>query len=236
MTTQSLINKLLRQYKEFGQTYLYTPSNYLYCFPKEILNDLVIQIRSNWFTNEPIYFDKSGDVPSNLTIKDIQKLCQSLKRLEVIYDEEFHLNKSQISNIHNLIKEKDTPYTHIRFFSINNEIKVRIFDYTSFVNELYVKDKPIEVFEEHIESTFIQDDFNFSINVLTFKELPVGDYIVKTFGDEYIKFTNMNDVSYYIRNQNIQEPIVNVVNDQSGQDIVFCFQPTTDVASDHTNQ
>jgi hypothetical protein len=45
-----------------------------------------------------------------------------------------------------------------------------------------------------------------------------------------------NDVSYYIRNQNIQEPIVNVVNDQSGQDIVFCFQPTTDVASDHTNQ
>ena len=236
MTTQSLINKLLRQYKEFGQTYLYTPSNYLYCFPKEILNDLVIQIRSNWFTNEPIYFDKSGDVPSNLTIKDIQKLCQSLKRLEVIYDEEFHLNKSQISNIHNLIKEKDTPYTHIRFFSINNEIKVRIFDYTSFVNELYVKDKPIEVFEEHIESTFIRDDFNFSINVLTFKELPVGDYIVKTFGDEYIKFTNMNDVSYYIRNQNIQEPIVNVVNDQSGQDIVFCFQPTTDVASDHTNQ
>jgi hypothetical protein len=236
MTTQSLINKLLRQYKEFGQTYLYTPSNYLYCFPKEILNDLVIQIRSNWFTNEPIYFDKSGDVPSNLTIKDIQKLCQSLKRLEVIYDEEFHLHKSQISNIHNLIKEKDTPYTHIRFFSINNEIKVRIFDYTSFVNELYVKDKPIEVFEEHIESTFIQDDFNFSINVLTFKELPVGDYIVKTFGDEYIKFTNMNDVSYYIRNQNIQEPIVNVINDQSGQDIVFCFQPTTDVASDHTNQ
>ena len=236
MTTQSLINKLLRQYKEFGQTYLYTPSNYLYCFPKEILNDLVIQIRSNWFTNEPIYFDKSGDVSSNLTIKDIQKLCQSLKRLEVIYDEEFHLHKSQISNIHNLIKEKDTPYTHIRFFSINNEIKVRIFDYTSFVNELYVKDKPIEVFEEHIESTFIRDDFNFSINVLTFKELPVGDYIVKIFGDEYIKFTNMNDVSYYIRNQNIQEPIVNVVNDQSGQDIVFCFQPTTDVASDHTNQ
>lgn len=236
MTTQSLINKLLRQYKEFGQTYLYTPSNYLYCFPKEILNDLVIQIRSNWFTNEPIYFDKSGDVSSNLTIKDIQKLCQSLKRLEVIYDEEFHLHKSQISNIQNLIKEKDTPYTHIRFFSINNEIKVRIFDYTSFVNELYVKDKPIEVFEEHIESTFIQDDFNFSINVLTFKELPVGDYIVKTFGDEYIKFTNMNDVSYYIRNQNIQEPIVNVINDQSGQDIVFCFQPTTDVASDHTNQ
>jgi len=236
MTTQSLINKLLRQYKEFGQTYLYTSSNYLYCFPKEILNDLVIQIRSNWFTNEPIYFDKSGDVPSNLTIKDIQKLCQSLKRLEVIYDEEFHLHKSQISNIHNLIKEKDTPYTHIRFFSINNEVKVRIFDYTSFVNELYVKDKPIEVFEEHIESTFIQDDFNFSINVLTFKELPVGDYIVKTFGDEYIKFTNMNDVSYYIRNQNTQEPIVNVVNDQSGQDIVFCFQPTTDVASDHTNQ
>jgi hypothetical protein len=236
MTTQSLVNKLLRQYKEFGQTYLYTPSNYLYCFPKEILNDLVIQIRSNWFTNEPIYFDKSGDVPSNLTIKDIQKLCQSLKRLEVIYDEEFHLHKSQISNIQNLIKEKDTPYTHIRFFSINNEIKVRIFDYTSFVNELYVKDKPIEVFEEHIESTFIQDDFNFSINVLTFKELPVGDYIVKTFGDEYIKFTNMNDVSYYIRNQNIQEPIVNVINDQSGQDIVFCFQPTTDVASDHTNQ
>ncbi len=236
MTTQSLINKLLRQYKEFGQTYLYTPSNYLYCFPKEILNDLVIQIRSNWFTNEPIYFDKSGDVPSNLTIKDIQKLCQSLKRLEVIYDEEFHLHKSQISAIQNLIKDKDTPYTHIRLFSINNEIKVRIFDYTSFVNELYVKDKPIEVFEEHIESTFIQDDFNFSINVLTFKELPVGDYIVKTFGDEYIKFTNMNDVSYYIRNQSIQEPIVNVVNDQSGQDIVFCFQPTTDVASDHTNQ
>jgi hypothetical protein len=236
MTTQSLINKLLRQYKEFGQTYLYTPSNYLYCFPKEILNDLVIQIRSNWFTNEPIYFDKSGDVPSNLTSRDIQKLCQSLKRLEVIYDEEFHLHKSQISAIQNLIKDKDTTYTHIRFFSINNEVKVRIFDYTSFVNELYVKDKPIEVFEEHIESTFIQDDFNFSINVLTFKELPVGDYIVKTFGDEYIKFTNMNDVSYYIRNQNIQEPIVNVVNDQSGQDIVFCFQPTTDVASDHTNQ
>lgn len=236
MTTQSLINKLLRQYKEFGQTYLYTPSNYLYCFPKEILNDLVIQIRSNWFTNESIYFDKNGDIPSNLTIKDIQKLCQSLKRLEIIYDEEFHLHKSQISNIQNLIKDKDTPYTHIRFFSINNEVKVRIFDYTSFVNELYVKDKPIEVFEEHIASTFIQDDFNFSINVLTFKELPVGDYIVKTFGDEYIKFTNMNDVSYYIRNQNIQEPIVNVVNDQFGQDIVFCFQPTTDVASDHTNQ
>ena len=236
MTTQSLINKLLRQYKEFGQTYLYTPSNYLYCFPKEILNDLVIQIRSNWFTNEPIYFDKSGDVPSNLTSRDIQKLCQSLKRLEVIYDEEFHLYKSQISSIQNLIKDKNTPYTHIRFFSIKNEVKVRIFDYTSFVNELYVKDKPIEVFEEHIESTFIQDDFNFSINVLTFKELPVGDYIVKTFGDEYIKFTNMNDVSYYIRNQNIQEPIVNVINDQSGQDIVFCFQPTTDVASDHTNQ
>jgi len=236
MTTQSLINKLLSQYREFGQTYLYTSSNYLYCFPKEILNDLVIQIRSNWFTNEPIYFDKSGNVPSNLKIKDIQKLCQSLKRLEAIYDEEFHLRKSQISAIKNLIKDKDTPYTHIRFFSINNEVKVRIFDYTSFVNELYVKDKPIEIFEEHIESTFIQDDFNFSINVLTFKELQVGDYIVKTFDDEYIKFTNMNDVSYYIRNQNIQEPIVSVVNDQSGQDIVFCFQPTTDLASDHTNQ
>jgi hypothetical protein len=236
MTTQSLINKLLSQYREFGQTYLYTSSNYLYCFPKEILNDLVIQIRSNWFTNEPIYFDKSGNVPSNLKIKDIQKLSQSLKRLEAIYDEEFHLRKSQISAIKNLIKDKDTPYTHIRFFSINNEVKVRVFDYTSFVNELYVKDKPIEVFEEHIESTFIKDDFNFSINVLTFKELPVDDYIVKTFGYEYIKFTNMNDVSYYIRNQNIQEPIVNVVNDQSGQDIVFCFQPTIDVASDHTNQ
>jgi hypothetical protein len=200
------------------------------------LNDLVIQIRSNWFTQESIYFNKNGEIPYNLTVKDIQNLSKSLTKLETIYDEEFHLKKNQISFIQNFIKDKETPYTHIRFFSENNKVKIRIFDYTSFVNELYVKDKPIEVFEEQIETTFIQNNFNFSINVLTFKELPISDYIVKTFGDEYIKFTNMKDVSYFIRNQKIQEPIVNVINDQSARDIVFCFQPTTIVASDHTNQ
>ena len=104
------------------------------------------------------------------------------------------------------------------------------------MNELYANDKPIEIYDELIEKTFIKNDFSFSINVLPFKELPTDDYIVETFGNDYIKFTNMNGISYYIRNQNIQEPIVNVINDQPEQDIVFCFQPSLISASGHTNQ
>ena len=236
MTQQSLVNKLLRQYREYGQSFLYTSSNYLYCFPKEIFNDLVIQIRSNWYTDKPIYFDRSGKTPKGLSNSNIENLSKELEEIEVIWDDEFNLSMNQMIAIQNLIKVKDTPYTHLRFFSENNEVKVRIFDYSSFVNELYAKDKPIEIFEELIEKTFIQNNFNFSVNVLTFKEIPISDYSVKIFADEYIKFTSMNDVSYLIRNQSIQEPIVNVFNDQSGQDIVFCFQPTTNFASDHTNQ
>jgi hypothetical protein len=235
MTTQSLINRLIRQYKKYGQTYLHTSSNHLYCFPKELLNDLVIKISSNLYVSAPIYFNKNGEIPSDISPKDIQNLCIHLQKLEVVCDEEFNLVRGQISAIQNLIVDKETLYTHIRFFSENNQVKVRIFDYTSFVNELYVNDKPIEIYEELIEKTFIKNDFNFSINVLPFKELPIDDYIVETFGNDYIKFTNMNGISYYIRNQNIQEPIVNVINDQPEQDIVFCFQPSLISASGHTN-
>lgn len=236
MTTQSLINKLLRKYKRYGQTFLFVPSKYLYCFPNEILNDLVIQIRSNEFTKEPIYFDKNGETYSKLSSKDTQKLYEKLQRLEKINDDEFYLEENIVSEIQNLIKDINTSYTHIRFFSENNEVKVRIFDYKSFVNELYEKDRPKIIYETTVEKTAIRNTLSFSVNVLTFKEIPISNCIVTTYGDDYIKFITMNDVSYCIRNQNIQEPIVNVVNDQSGQDIVFCFQPTTIVASDHTSQ
>jgi hypothetical protein len=82
----------------------------------------------------------------------------------------------------------------------------------------------------------MRNTLSFSINVPTFREIPISDCVVTTYGDDYIKFITNNDVSYCIRNQNIQEPIVKVTNDQFGQDIVFYFQPTTVLASDHTNQ
>ena len=236
MTTQSVINKLLRQYKRYGQTFLYAPSKYLYCFSNEILNDLVIQVRSNEFTKEPIYFDKNGEIYSKLSIKDTQNLYKKLQRLENINDDEFYLEKNTVSEIQNLIKDKNTPYTHIRFFAENNEVKVRVFDYKSFVNELYVKDRPITIYETSVEKTSMRNTLSFSINVPTFREIPISDCVVTTYGDDYIKFITKNDVSYCIRNQNIQEPIVKVTNDQPGQDIVFYFQPTTILASDHTNQ
>ena len=93
MTTHSVINKLLKQYKRYGHTFLYSPSKYLYCFSNEILNDLVIQVRSNEFTKEPIYFDKNGETFSKLPIKDIQNLYKKLQRLENINDDEFYLTK-----------------------------------------------------------------------------------------------------------------------------------------------
>jgi len=236
MTTQSVINKLLRQYKRYGQTFLYAPSKYLYCFSNESLNDLVIQVRGNEFTKEPIYFDKNGETFSKLLIKDTQNLYQNLQRLEKINDDEFYLEKNIVAEIQNLIKDKNTPYTHIRFFAESNEVKVRIFDYKSFVNELYVKDRPITIYETSVEKTSIRNSLSFSINVPTFREILISDCIVTTYGDEYIKFITKNDISYYIRNQNIQEPIIKVTNDQLGQDIVFYFQPMTVLASDHTNQ
>ena len=235
MTTKSLIQKLLGQYRTYGQTFLYTPENYLYCFPKKTMNDLVIQVQSNLFIKEPIYFDKSGEKDKSITDKDVQNLYEHVKKLEVVYDEEFNLNKIQIRAIQDLIKENKIPYTHIRFFSENNQVKVRIFDYTSFVSELYAKDKSITIYEEVIEDTFISNDFSFSLNVLSFKEVQVNDFTVHTFGDEYIKFSDVSGVSYFLRNQNIQEPIVKITNAQIPQDIVFCFQPSTNVASDYTN-
>ena len=71
--------------------------------------------------------------------------------------------------------------------------------------------------------------------MLSFKEVQVDDFTVQTFGDEYIKFSDVSGVSYFLRNQNIQEPIVKITNAQIPQDIVFCFQPSTNVASDYTN-
>ena len=235
MTTKSLIQKLLGQYKTYGQTFLYTPEFYLYCFPKETLNDLVIQVQNNLFIEEPIYFDKNGEKNKSVSDKDVRNLYEHVRKLEVIYDEEFNINKIHIRAIQDLIKESKAPYTHIRFFSENNQVKVRIFDYTSFVSELYAKDKPITIYEEVIEDTFISNDFSFSLNVLSFKEVQVNDFTVQTFGDEYIKFSDVSGVSYFLRNQNIQEPIVKITNAQIPQDIVFCFQPTTNVASDYTN-
>ena len=116
MTTKSLIQKLLGQYKTCGQTFLYTPEIYLYCFPKETMNDLVIQVQSNLFIEEPIYFDKNGEKNKSATDKDVQNLYENVKKLEVVYDEEFNLNKIQIRAIQDLIKENNAPYTHIRFF------------------------------------------------------------------------------------------------------------------------
>jgi len=235
MATKSPVQTLLRQFKSYGDTFLYTPENLLYCFPKETMNDLVIQIRSFLFVKEPIYFDRYGETPKRITEKDVLSLYANLQKLEVVYDEEFNLDRTQISAIKDLIKDKNTPYTHIRFFSENNQVKVRIFDYTSFVSELYVKDKPVTIYEETIEDTFIKNDFNFSINVLSFKEMLNDDYTVQTFGDEYIKFSGLSGVSYYFRNQNIQEPIVRLTNVQHPKDIVFYFHPSSIVASDHTN-
>ena len=236
MATKSPVQTLLRQFKSYGDTFLYTPENLLYCFPKETVNDLVIQIRSFLIVKQPVYFDRYGDTPKRISKKDVQNLYENLQKLEVVYDEEFNLHRTQISAIQDLIKDKNTPYTHIRFFSENNQVKVRIFDYTSFVSELYVKDKPVTIYEEIIEDTFIKNDFNFSINVSSFKEMQKDEYTVQTFGDEYIKFSGMSDVSYYFRNQNIQEPIVRLSNVQHPKDIVFYFQPSSIVASDHTNQ
>jgi len=140
------------------------------------------------------------------------------------------------SVIQDTIKLSDA--THIRFYSDKNRIKISIFNYRKFINDVTpLIDDNFAISELTLNEFIVSSDFTFTIKATSFLKIPEHTYEVEFLRNGIIGFTSLDaDIEFFFRDQEIQEPIINFVNEKLGKEISLLWLPTTDKTLGNTNQ
>ena len=78
-----------------------------------------------------------------------------------------------------------------------------------------------------IKNSYFSGDINFTLDARTFLKLPDNNYDVEILDNGLINFINLDsEIEFFLREQEIQEPIIKFINEKFDQETVFLFQPT----------
>lgn len=193
---------LISRYSKYGNSFIITSNRELICFSKEN-DDLITKFKFPLFTDKPILIELTDKFIGNERIESVLNDFKSLTTQISI--NEFLFNRSYLEPIHDTIRLGNT--THIRFFSKDGSIFIRTFDYRKFVYEVTYNDDGY--YETQLTGESTSTDFSFTLESTSLLKLTKNNYQVEILEDGIIGFISMNDdVEFYFRNQDIQEPII----------------------------
>ena len=218
-------SRLIEKYGNYGDSFLVTPNSTIIIFGKsEKHEDLVI--RTNLNINQKGYqlFNLDGIV--NVTETDVMNLYNKvMTKMKSTPSESFNLDKKYVEAIGDTINTTDS--THIRFFTEDSNLKVSIFNYRQFISKISIRENSTPFISESIiKNSYISGEINFTLDTRTFLKLPDNNYGVEVLENRLINFINLDsEMEFFIRDQEIQEPLTKFTNEKLGLETVFLFQP-----------
>ena len=219
-------SKLIEKYGNYGEFFLVTPNSTVIVFGKsEKHEDLVI--RTNLNINQKSYQLFSLDGLVNVTETEVMNLFNKvITKIKSIPTESFNLDKKYVEAIGDTINTTDS--THIRFFTEDSDLKVSVFNYRQFISRISIRENLTPFISESIiKNSYFSGDINFTLDARTFLKLPDGNYDVEVLENRLINFINLDsEIEFFLREQEIQEPITKFINEKFEQETVFLFQPT----------
>ena len=219
-------SKLIEKYGNYGDSFLVTPNSTVIIFGKsEKHEDLVI--RTNLNINQKSYqlFNLDGLV--NVTETEVMNLFNKvITKIKSTPSESFNLDKKYVEAIGDTITTTDS--THIRFFTEDSNLKVSVFNYRQFISRISIRENSNPFISESIiKNSYFSGDINFTLDARTFLKLPDNNYDVEILDNGLINFINLDsEIEFFLREQEIQEPIIKFINEKFDQETVFLFQPT----------
>jgi hypothetical protein len=209
-----------KKFGEYGTNFILTPNQYLICFSDET-DDLIVKSKFSYKTDKVIVF---GD-DEIFTEEQVSGWLNNFTQLigNPIVDE-FSLSKTYIDGLRDSIGYYNI--THLRFFTENNKIIIRLFDYRKFVYEItFINGGYVETTIKNVDTV---ETFSFTINSSSFLKLPLHDYTVEVLENGIVDFISLNEeIEFFYRDQEIQEPVVKFVNEKLGQEICLLLHPKT---------
>lgn len=230
-----ILNQLIKKFGSYGEHFIVTKNQSVIIFGNEDNDDYGVVAPFGFFQKNPSMYSRN-----TLVKVQVQYLNDLIDRFHeeanVLPIEQFLLKSTYISAIQDTIKIYNA--THIRFYSEQNQIKVAIFDYRKFVNEVTpLIDKNIAIAELIISDVESFSDFTISIKSASFLKLPVENFDIEVLSNGLCGFTSLDtDFEFYFRDQEIQEPVIKFLNEKHNLDISLLFLPTTSKTSVDTNQ
>lgn len=217
---------LLEKYSNYGDYYLVSPSSTVFVYGKKYRHeDLVIRSNQNFNQNQFLLFNLDGQM--EVSESDIESLFnRTIKKLKSTPIESFNLDKKYIEAIGDTINSTDS--THIRFYTDSLGLKVSVFNYRQFITRINIRPLGIPFISESvIQNSEFTGDINFSIDARTFLKLPDHNYEVEVMENGLVNFINLeHELEFFIREQELQEPLTKFTNEKLDLETVFLFQPT----------
>jgi hypothetical protein len=213
---ESVINK----YGSYGSSFIITPYQYLISFDGDETNDLIVKSKISYSTDKPIVIQSKKFI-QNENIDDWMTRFNKLTSSPSI--QQLNLSKIHVEVFQDSVKHYKG--THLRIFTIGDEIKVRIFDFTKFVYEITFDGGYAETTLKNVKP---KSNFSVTLSSKSFLKLPQHDYNVELLENDIIEFISLDDsIEFLFRNQQIQEPIVEFTNEKLGREISLLLHPKT---------
>jgi hypothetical protein len=218
-------SRLIEKYGNYGDSFLVTPKSTIIVFGRsEKHEDLVIRTNLNISQKGYQLFNLDGIV--NVTETDVMNLYNKvMTKMKSTPSESFNLDKKYVEAIGDTINTTDS--THIRFFTEDSNLKVSIFNYRQFISRISIRENSTPFISESIiKNSYISGEINFTLDARTFLKLPDNNYGVEVLENRLINFINLDsEIEFFLREQDIQEPITKFINEKSELETVFLFQP-----------
>jgi len=231
----SILSELNRQFGSYGSHYIVTNDQSAIIFGNEENDDLVTKSLFRLRIKKSVMYGKHHQLKYSQSKID-ELLNRFNQEIAQVPSQNFVLSSGHISALQDTIKLSDA--THIRFFSDKNRIKISIFNYRKFINDVTpLIDDNFAISELTLNEFIVSSDFTFTIKATSFLKIPEHTYEVEFLRNGIIGFTSLDaDIEFFFRDQEIQEPIINFVNEKLGKEISLLWLPTTDKTLGNTNQ
>jgi len=219
----SIHSRLLEKFSSYGDYFLVTPSSTVIIFGKsEKHEDLVI--RTNLSINQQSYQLFNLNKLVNVTETELMNLYNKvITKIKSTPSENFNLDKKYVEAIKDTINTTDS--THIRFFTEDSNLKVSVFNYRQFISRISIRENSTPFISESIiKNSYFSGEINFTLDTRTFLKLPDYNYDVEILKNRLINFISLDsEIEFFLRDQEIQEPITKFINEKFDQETVFCF-------------
>lgn len=147
----------------------------------------------------------------------------------------FSLTDAEIQAIR--LNGESVNATHLRLHINDGNLRITVFDYRKFDNQLRLSRKTSQVLRYLEYEIRVTDEFSFTIKFDSFKKIPLKAYEVRVGDNDICQFSpHDSSEDYLFRNQKLIEPMTVFRSPAIDQDICFVFHPKKDLVDQDTSQ
>jgi len=167
-----------------------------------------------------ITFKKNNEIKETNNIKQEIDRIDKLTYVDLITT--FNLNAFLIKKIRSVIQRNKS--THMRFFTFNNDVRLTLFDFRSFISQAqFLKRNSIKLFS--LPSVqYVKEVFSKTLRTDSFLKTSQNELEIEiTKSHIVILKDNRKQLSFLLADQNLKEPIVSFNCEKINKSVSFLF-------------